>query len=95
MFLLRGPRDPNAGLRAKAGLVMFACMFAPPALLSAWRSDGLHAIPDRDLRVAAASDMLHVVPARPARGIARLWTTHPRLEARVNELERLERRLQS
>ena len=128
VFVLRGLRaglrDPNAGLRAKAGLVMFACMFAPPALLSAWLSrfvsrhrelaadrgaalltgspaalarlsDGLHAIPDRDLRVAAASDVLHVVPARPARGIARLWATHPRLEARVHELERLERRLQS
>jgi heat shock protein HtpX len=132
VFVLRGLRatwhQPDTGLRAKAGLIMFACLYAPPALLSAWLSrivsrhrelaadrgaalltgspaalaaalarlsEGLHAIPDRDLRLVAAADVLHVVPARPARGIARLWATHPRLGKRIEELERLEARLQA
>jgi heat shock protein HtpX len=130
VFVLRGFRTalPDAPWRAKPGLVMFGCMYAPPALLSAWLSrfvsrhrelaadrgaalltgspaalasalarlsDGLHAIPDEDLRVAAAGDVLHVVPAKPARGIARLWATHPRLETRIEQLERLEARLQA
>ena len=72
---------------------MLGCFFVPPALTKL--SDGLHAIPDRDLRVAATADVLHVVPARPASGIARLWATHPPLEDRIRRLERLEARLQA
>jgi heat shock protein HtpX len=70
---------------------------SPAALASALArlSDGLHAIPEKDLRVAAAGDVLHVVPAKPARGIARLWATHPPLAARIEQLERLEARLQA
>jgi Zn-dependent protease with chaperone function len=70
---------------------------SPAALASALRrlSDGLHAIRDKDLRVVAASDVLHVVPARPAHGIARLWATHPLLDDRIRRLERLEARLQA
>jgi heat shock protein HtpX len=132
VFVLRGLRaawhEPYAGLRAKAGLIMFGCLYGPPAVLSAGLcrivsrhrelaadrgaalmtgspaalaaalgrlSQGLHAIPDRDLRVVAAADVFHVVPTRPARGIARLWATHPPLEARIQQLERLEARLQA
>jgi heat shock protein HtpX len=70
---------------------------SPAALAAALTrlSDGLRAIPDRDLRLAAAEDILHVVPARPAHGIARLWATHPPLEDRIERLERLEARLQA
>ena len=132
VFVLRGLRaawnQPDSGLREKAGLVMFACLYAPPAVISAGLSrivsrhrelaadrgaalmtgspaalasalarlsDGLHAIPEKDLRVAAAGDVLHVVPARPAKGITRLWATHPPLEDRIEQLERLETRLQA
>jgi heat shock protein HtpX len=68
---------------------------SPAALAAALRrlSDGLHSIPDRDLRVVAAADVFHVVPARPARGVARLWATHPPLKGRLEQLERLEARL--
>lgn len=52
-------------------------------------------IPKRDLRVAAANDLLNLVPVRPERGIRRLWATHPRLTARVRQLEQLEERLQA
>ena len=70
---------------------------SPAALAAALMrlSDGLHAIPDRDLRRVAAADVLHVVPAKPASGIRRLWATHPRLGRRLRELERLEARLQA
>jgi heat shock protein HtpX len=132
LLVLRGFRETwheeDSGLRVKAGLVMFGCIYVPPALVfaglarmvsrhreiaadrgaalltgspaalaSALRklSDGLHAIPDRDLRAAAAADVLNVVPARPAHGIARLWATHPPLEDRIERLERLEARLQA
>jgi heat shock protein HtpX len=69
---------------------------SPAAVASALLalSDEVAAIPEQDLRLAAARDLLHVVPVRPERGIARLWATHPRLSTRVRELERLERRLQ-
>jgi heat shock protein HtpX len=70
---------------------------SPAAMAAALRrlTDGLHAIPDRDLRVAAAGDVLHIVPARPAHGIARLWATHPPMAARLAQLDGLERRLQA
>ncbi len=70
---------------------------SPAALAAALTqlSDGLHAIPDRDLRVTAAGDVLHIVPARPAHGIARLWATHPPLPVRIEQLDRLEARLQA
>ena len=70
---------------------------SPAAVTSALLriSSEIAAIPQRDLRVAAATDLLHVVPVRPERGIARLWATHPRMTTRVRELERLEARLQA
>jgi heat shock protein HtpX len=58
-------------------------------------SGGVSAIPKEDLRAVAARDLLHVVPVRAERGIARLWATHPRLDTRIHELERLERDLQA
>ena len=70
---------------------------SPAALASALArlSDGLHAIPDRDLRVAAVSDVLHVVPARPAHGIGRLWATHRCSRSGSSASKRLEARLQA
>ncbi len=70
---------------------------SPAALAAALMrlSENLRAIRGRDLRVAASSDVLHVLPVRPAHGVARLWATHPPLTTRVRELERLERRVQA
>lgn len=47
-----------------------------------------------DLRVAAARDLLHVLPAREAHGVRRLWATHPPLRRRLRALDRLEGELQ-
>jgi heat shock protein HtpX len=59
-------------------------------------SDGLVAIPGRDLRAAAAHDVFHLLPvARTERDRLRLPATHPSLKARIERLERLERALQS
>jgi heat shock protein HtpX len=46
-----------------------------------------------DLR-ATAPAVLNILPAKPAHGIARLWATHPPLDARLAALERMEARLQ-
>jgi heat shock protein HtpX len=60
-------------------------------------SGGIHALPTRDLRLAAGADAFHLLPARKSEpsGIARLWATHPRLETRLAQLERLEHDLQN
>ena len=50
-------------------------------------SDGIGAIPARDLRAAAARDAFHFLPVGGDR-------THPTLQARIARLERLERALQ-
>lgn len=57
----------------------------------------IHALPTRDLRLAGSSDAFHLLPARQSEphGIARLWATHPRLETRLAQLERMEHELQS
>lgn len=80
-------------LSADAGAV--ALTGNPSALASALVkvSDGLVAIPKADLRVAAARDAFHLVPA--SRGKSWLPATHPPLQARIARLERLEARLQS
>lgn len=50
-----------------------------------------------DLRSVASRDPLHLLPAvqREPRGLRRLWATHPRLDKRVAQLERMESALQS
>jgi heat shock protein HtpX len=62
----------------------------PAALASALMkvSDGLVAIPRRDMREAAARDAFHLVPV----GLKehRLLATHPPLRARIERLQRLE-----
>jgi heat shock protein HtpX len=67
---------------------------SPAALASALVkvSDGLVAIPRRDLRAAAVRDAFHLLPARP--DTHALPRTHPPLRARIERLERLERALQ-
>jgi heat shock protein HtpX len=47
-----------------------------------------------DLR-AAAPAVLNILPLRPAHGVARLWATHPPLDARLEALARMEARLQA
>jgi len=66
----------------------------PAALASALMtvSDGVHALPSRDLRDVVARDPFHLLPVGRA---SRLLATHPSLEARIARLERLEARLQS
>jgi heat shock protein HtpX len=58
-------------------------------------SDGIGAIPARDLRAAGVRDAFHLLPvARGERDRMRLPATHPPLQARIARLERLERTLQ-
>jgi heat shock protein HtpX len=54
-------------------------------------------LPTRDLRLAAGADAFHLLPARKreARGVARVWATHPQLRTRLAQLERMEHELQS
>jgi heat shock protein HtpX len=68
----------------------------PVALASALAkvSDGLVAIPSRDLRSVAARDAFHLLPVVP-RGEYNLPATHPPLRARIERLQRMEAKLQS
>ncbi len=76
----------------------------PSALASALLkvSDSLERLPTKDLRAAAALNAFNLVAATPRRGgplhsnrIARLWATHPPLQARLDALDMLERAQQS
>ena len=58
-------------------------------------SDGIAAIPERDLRLEAARDAFHLLPvARDGDDRFHLPATHPSLEARIARLEKLEHALQ-
>jgi heat shock protein HtpX len=61
----------------------------PAALASALMkvSDGVHAVPSRDLRAVAARDPFHLLPVGRT---GRLLATHPSLKARIARLEKLE-----
>ena len=67
----------------------------PAALATALMkvSDGLVAIPQRDLRAAAIGDAFHLLPARKDEAFL-LPPTHPPLQARIARLQRLEAALQ-
>jgi heat shock protein HtpX len=67
----------------------------PAALASALMkvSEGVVAVPTRDLRAVAARDPFHLLPVAEARNA--LLATHPSLAARIARLERLESRVQS
>ena len=67
----------------------------PAALAAALMkvSDGLVAIPKADLRAAAVHDAFHLLPTARERAFG-LPPTHPPLRARIERLERLERKLQ-
>jgi heat shock protein HtpX len=69
---------------------------SPAALASALIkvSDGLVAIPRKDLRAAALHDAFHLLPAARENAYG-LPDTHPPLRARIERLERLERALQT
>jgi heat shock protein HtpX len=68
---------------------------SPAALASALMkvSDGLVAMPRRDLRQAALHDAFHLLPVSKDSEFG-LPATHPPLKARIERLERLERALQ-
>ena len=67
----------------------------PAALASALMkvSGGLVATPQADLRAAAVHDAFHLLPTAQSQAFA-LPPTHPPLRARIERLERHERRLQ-
>jgi heat shock protein HtpX len=67
----------------------------PAALASALMkvSEGVVAVPTRDLRAVAARDPFHLLPVAEIGN--RLLATHPSLQARIARLERLEARVQS
>jgi heat shock protein HtpX len=71
----------------------------PAALASALMavSEGLLALPERDLRSVAARDAFHLLPVSRGRTdyTPPLPPTHPSLQARIARLEHLEARLQS
>jgi heat shock protein HtpX len=70
---------------------------APAALGSALLelSGELDRVPKRDLRAAGGGDLFYVLPSRgDAKGLRRLWATHPPLTRRLEQLERMERALQ-
>ena len=81
-------------LAADAGAV--ALTGNPAALASALMkvSDGLVALPQRDLREAAVRDAFHLLPTG-ARGGVWLPATHPPLRTRIERLQRLEAGLHS
>jgi heat shock protein HtpX len=80
-------------LSADAGAV--ALTGNPAALASALMkvSDGLVALPQEDLRAAAARDAFHLLPTG-SRGGLWLPATHPPLKVRIERLQRLEAGLQ-
>jgi heat shock protein HtpX len=83
-------------LAADAGAV--ALTGNPAALASALMkvSDGLAALPSRDLRAVAARDAFHLLPvAREQPTRLPLPATHPSLKARIARLEQLEAKLQA
>jgi len=58
-------------------------------------SEGIGAIPEKDLRLEAARDAFHLLPvARDGEDRFHLPATHPSLEARIARLEKLEHALQ-
>lgn len=81
-------------LAADAGAV--ALTGNPAALASALTkvSDGLIGIPAKDLRVAAARDAFHLLPAGREKSRIPLPASHPPLRARIARLEQMEARLQ-
>jgi heat shock protein HtpX len=59
-------------------------------------SEGISAIPEKDLRLEAARDTFHLLPvARDGDDRYHLPATHPSLEARIARLEKLEHALQN
>jgi heat shock protein HtpX len=78
---------------ADAGAV--ALTGSPAALASALMkvSDGLVAMPRKDLREASLHDAFHLLPAARENAFG-LPDTHPPLRARIERLERLEQSLQ-
>jgi heat shock protein HtpX len=69
----------------------------PSALASALVkiSGSMGRIPQRDLRMAEGLNQFFIIPAGVKGGVANLFASHPPLEARLEQLRRLERELES
>ena len=52
-------------------------------------------IPKKDLRAEQGMNQFFIIPAISGRSIAELFSTHPSLEKRIRELERMERAMRS
>jgi heat shock protein HtpX len=84
-------------LAADRGAAVLTGSPARLAAVLARLAGDIGALPTRDLRLAAGADAFHLLPARKteARGVARVWATHPQLRTRLAQLERMEHELQS
>ncbi len=58
-------------------------------------SGAMGRIPQRDLRMAEGLNQFFIIPAGIKGGVANLFASHPPLEARLEQLRRLERELES
>ena len=70
---------------------------SPSSLASALNkiSGSMGRIPQRDLRMAEGLNQFFIVPAGVKNGLSNLFATHPTLEARLEQLRRLERELEA
>lgn len=93
VLLTRGVSRARESAADRAAAVLTGSPAAVMAALIAV-SDDLAAMPAEDLRLASARDPFHFVPAREARGIRWLLATHPRSEARITRLRRVEETMQ-
>jgi heat shock protein HtpX len=68
----------------------------PSALASALTriSEGMHRIPDRDLRATQELSAFYFFPPGAGKAIGGLFATHPSMEKRIAALQRLEMQLQ-
>ncbi|WP_424357603.1 zinc metalloprotease HtpX [Methanocella sp. MCL-LM] len=58
-------------------------------------SGQMQRIPKKDLRAEQGMNQFFIIPAISGRSIAELFSTHPSLERRIRELERMERAMRS
>ena len=70
---------------------------SPSSLASALNkiTGSMARIPQRDLRMAEGMNQFFIVPASVKKGLSNLFSTHPTLEARLEQLRRLERELET
>jgi heat shock protein HtpX len=69
----------------------------PSALASALMkiSSGMHQIPKSDLRATSQLSAFYIFPPGAGKAISEIFSTHPPMEKRIANLQRLEAQLQS